>query len=249
MTKRKNILSIAGFDPSGGAGILADVKTFEQHKVQGFGVITANTIQTDSEFDSVNWIANDLVLKQLSKILNHYPIQGVKIGLVPSGKFLERITDFIIETQKNVHNERPLIVWDPVLSASAGFDFEQDFSDLKKTMKGIDYVTPNWNEIEQLTGKPGLEGAKVIADHTKVYLKGGHSKELAKDFLVTPENVYPFNPKQLGTEKHGSGCIHSSALVSNLVNGRSPIQACLRAKRYVENRLQSNGSLLTYHSS
>ena len=70
MNKQNYILTIAGFDPSGGAGILADIKTFEQHKCIGMGVQTANTIQTENEFLSVNWIDENVVLKQLEMLLS-----------------------------------------------------------------------------------------------------------------------------------------------------------------------------------
>lgn len=247
MKTRKNILTIAGFDPSGGAGVLADVKTIEQNKLQSFAVITANTIQTEDSFQSVNWIDEELVMTQLGEIIDRYPIQGVKIGLVPNGEFLEKAILFVLEIQGLAHFEKPIIVWDPVLSTSTGFNFEQGFENLESVLKLVDYITPNQDEIQFLTGKDALHGAKELSKYTNVYLKGGHSEDLGTDYLVKEDQVFPFKPKVIGSEKHGSGCIQSSALLSSLILGNPEVKACLKAKRYVEQKLTSNKTLLTYH--
>ena len=91
MKERAYILSIAGFDPSGGAGSLADIKTFEQHKLQGLSVVTANTIQTENEFISVNWIEVDVVFQQLDILLDRYKIRYAKIGLIKDASTLKKI--------------------------------------------------------------------------------------------------------------------------------------------------------------
>ncbi|MFT7614121.1 MAG: hydroxymethylpyrimidine/phosphomethylpyrimidine kinase [Parvicellaceae bacterium] len=247
MKNRKNILTIAGFDPSGGAGVLADVKTIEQNKLQSFAVITANTVQTEDSFESVNWVDEDLVMTQLGKIIDKYPIQGVKIGLVPNGEFLERAIRCVLEIQGTAHFEKPLIVWDPVLATSTGFSFQQGFKNLHSVLKLVDYITPNQDEIRFLTGKDALDGARELSQYTNVYLKGGHSEDLGTDYLVKENQVFPFKPRVIGTEKHGSGCIQSSALLANLVLGNPEVKACLKAKRYIEQKLSSNKTLLTYH--
>ena len=92
---RPYCLTIAGFDPSGGAGVLADIKTFEQNKVQGLAVITANTIQTEDSFEKINWIEESMVVDQLMTLLNRYEIKFVKIGLIQSGEFLEKIISLL----------------------------------------------------------------------------------------------------------------------------------------------------------
>ena len=124
---RPYCLTIAGFDPSGGAGVLADIKTFEQNKVQGLAVITANTIQTEDSFEKINWIEESMVVDQLMTLLNRYEIKFVKIGLIQSGEFLEKIISLLIEKQPNV-----TFVWDPILRATSGGNFDENrFSDLR----------------------------------------------------------------------------------------------------------------------
>ena len=86
--KRANVLAIGGFDPCAGAGILADVKTMEQIKVMAMAVNTANTVQTEDQFKAVNWIEEDIVLDQLSALLDAYLFTYAKIGLIKSLSFL-----------------------------------------------------------------------------------------------------------------------------------------------------------------
>lgn len=245
MKTRPYILTLAGFDPSGGAGVLADVKTFEANKCLGMAVQTANTIQTEDHFASVNWLSEEDVLAQLKLLIERYSFAGVKIGLIPSFSFLAKAIDVI-----RSKNESAIIVWDPVLSASAGFDFEHDLNELEQVLKQVNYITPNWNEITQLSGlSDALEGAKALSKSTKVYLKGGHHPDYpGKDFLVCNEEIKAFNPKPGDfNPKHGSGCVLASALTANLVLGYPEQKAILRTKRYMEEFLKSSLSLLGHH--
>jgi len=162
--ERVKILAIAGFDPSGGAGLLADVKTIEANKCAAFAVCTANTIQNESEFQSVNWIAEEEVFAQLDILLKAHQFKFVKIGLVPSLEFLKKIIQKL-KTQ----NRLPKVVWDPILSASAGFDLGYDLSELNEVLKDIYIITPNWNEVKQLSGKEDAqEGADQLAKLSNV---------------------------------------------------------------------------------
>ncbi|NQX98056.1 MAG: hydroxymethylpyrimidine/phosphomethylpyrimidine kinase [Flavobacteriales bacterium] len=245
MKSRPKILTIAGFDPSGGAGILADVKTIEANKCAAFAVCTANTIQNETEFISANWIAEDEVFAQLDILLKEHQLEFVKIGLVPSLQFVKTV----ISTLKN-HHSSPKIVWDPILSASAGFNFEHDLSELEEVLKEIYIITPNWNEVKQLSGNEDAQlGAEQLAQFTNVYLKGGHNPvRKGKDYFYFEEKILPFNPKvKVLYEKHGSGCVFSSALTSNLAIGFPIIKACLRSKAYMYKFLNSSPSLLGTH--
>src|SRR3972149_10947273 len=91
--ERPCVLSIAGFDPSGGAGVLADIKTFEQHKALGMGVVTGLTFQNDSEFDGVKWIETDEILKQIEVLARKFQFEFVKIGMVQNLETLEKIIE------------------------------------------------------------------------------------------------------------------------------------------------------------
>jgi hydroxymethylpyrimidine/phosphomethylpyrimidine kinase len=243
--ERVKILTIAGFDPSGGAGLLADVKTIEANKCAAFAICTANTIQNESEFISVNWIEEEEVFAQLDILLKSHQFEYIKIGLVPSLQFVKAV----ISKLKN-QNSSSKMVWDPILSASAGFDFKHDLSDLNEVLKDIYIITPNWDEVKQLSGnEDAQDGANNLAALTNVYLKGGHNpKTKGKDYFYFDKEVLPFNPKvKVLYDKHGSGCVFSSALTSNIAIGFPVIKACLRSKAYMYKFLNSSPSLLGTH--
>ena len=246
MKKQTSILTIAGFDPSGGAGILADIKTFQAFKCQGMAVQTANTLQTADKFEEVKWEDEAVVTRQLTLLLQTYEFSAVKIGLIPSFQALENWLSIL----KALHKKVP-VIWDPVLSASAGFKFHKNMNDLSKVLSAVDWVTPNWNEVKILGRvSEALEAAKQLAAHTNVYLKGGHQLEKpGKDFWVSADQIRGFNPK-LGnySEKHGSGCAFSAALAANLGKGYPPQKAILNSKRMIERLLKSSTTkLAVYH--
>ena len=237
---RPKILTIAGFDPSGGAGILADIKTIEANKCAAFAVCTANTVQNENEFVAPNWIAEEEVFAQLDVLLKEHQFSYVKIGLIPSLEFLKKL----------IAKLDAKIIWDPILSASSGFNFDHDLSELKEVLKGIYIVTPNWNEVKKLSGNEDAQkGARNLSAFTNVYLKGGHNPDVkGKDYFYFEQNIFPFNPKiKVLYEKHGSGCVFSSALTANLAIGFPTIKACLRSKNYMNKFLNSTPTLLGTH--
>lgn len=245
MKTRPKILTIAGFDPSGGAGILADIKTIEANKCLGFAVCTANTIQNEHEFVSPNWMTEKEVFAQLEVLMKIHKFEYVKIGLISSFEFLRKINSKLITQTPSLK-----IIWDPILSASAGFDFNHDLSELKTVLKDVYMITPNWNEIKQLSGnEDALAGAALLAQFTHVYLKGGHHPTAkGKDYLFFDGKVNVFNSKKkVNYEKHGSGCVFSSALTSNLAKKYPVVKACLRSKNYMYKFLNSSPTLLGTH--
>ncbi|WP_449400274.1 bifunctional hydroxymethylpyrimidine kinase/phosphomethylpyrimidine kinase [Chryseobacterium wanjuense] len=117
-TERPFVMSIAGYDPSGGAGLLADIKTFEQLQVQGLGVCTAMTIQTESQCLSLEWQPLDTILATIDVLMKNYHLDIVKIGVIKDAEFLSKI----IKTIK-LNNSDAKIVWDPVLKSTSEFSF------------------------------------------------------------------------------------------------------------------------------
>ncbi len=237
--KRPFVLTIAGFDPSAGAGVLADIKTFEQHRLMGLAVQTANTTQTEDVFGQVCFTDEQIVLDQLALLLKQYQPKAIKFGLVPSVQFIEKCLKLIGELAEPV-----FLLWDPVLSASAGSAFQVDVTGLNKLLPKLDLITPNTGEFELLE----LDVDNVPCD---VLLTGGHNQvQKGKDILYTPDGKqYPFNAlnKKQAFEKHGSGCVFSAAIVSNIALGHHKIKAVLKSKRYVERYLTGNSQLLGYH--
>ncbi len=173
---RPFVVSIAGFDPSAGAGVLADVKTFEQHQVYGFAISTANTIQTENEFVAIQWTDLDFVLQSVQTIFNSYDIKAVKMGIAPSLEYLREI----ILTVKKLSPETK-IVWDTVLKSTTEFDFLtiENQATLIEILKEIHLITPNYDEILQLSSKEinAETTAVLLSKYCPVLLKGGHKPD------------------------------------------------------------------------
>jgi hydroxymethylpyrimidine/phosphomethylpyrimidine kinase len=240
-------LSIAGLDPSGGAGILADTKTFEQHQVSGLAISTANTIQTDCKFYEIQWTSLDFVLRSIKKLFKNYVIKSVKIGIIPSFFYLNEIVSLIKKLNPNT-----IIVWDTVLKSSTEFEFLtlENQIDLQKTLSKINLITPNYEEILQLY--PDFISEKLWLKKelpTAILLKGGHNRTaLGTDYLFLKSNIVELLPSNIHFHpKHGSGCVLSSAIVANLALGHDLKKACLDAKLYIEKYLSSSSSLIGYH--
>ena len=261
--KRPNVLSIAGFDPSGGAGLLADIKTFEANKVYGFGVVSALTIQNDSEFEKVEWIPLEKIMEQILVLQKRFQFEYIKIGLIEN---LEVLNQLILHLKSNISN--PKIIWDPILKATAGKEFHNKINKilLEEICKNIFLITPNMEEIRMLMNEnEELKAAKDLSKFCNVFLKGGHKplsnspqkgeSDLGRDYLfLSPplgggrEGQFSFRAKQkVEIGKHGSGCVLSSAITANLAKEFKLHRACLRAKQYTAEFLNSNKNLLGYH--
>lgn len=245
---RPFVLSIAGFDPSAGAGVLADIKTFEQHKVYGLSIITANTIQTEDKFEAIQWIDLEFILNSIRLLFKKYDIKAVKIGIVPSLDYLKSLVN---EVRK--HSSTIKIVWDTVLKSSTEFEFItiENQSVLSDILVQIDLITPNYKEILKLLPQKTSEedSAKILSKHCAVLLKGGHNpEEVGTDYLFIKDEKIALTPKTtVVTEKHGSGCVLSSAITANLALDYDLPKSCQKAKLYIENYLNTNNTKLGYH--
>ncbi len=246
--ERINVLSIAGFDPCGGAGILADTKVFELHQVQGMGACTALTFQNESEFDGLSWVSFAEIEQQVEMLFKKYTFDVVKIGLIQGLPELERLVDLLIRKNPLVR-----IVWDPILKASAGYEFHTkiDPEKLIGILKKMYLLVPNIPEIELLNpdGVTPAISAKKLSKYCHVLLKGGHGKtDLSEDILFENDQRYVFTQNRIeGEGKHGSGCVLSSAIAANLAKGYDLVEACRKAKNYTTDFISSNKGLLGYH--
>lgn len=236
-------VSIAGFDPSAGAGILADIKTFEQNGVYGFGVCSALTRQNDREFFGVDWMEYEEIVEQLLPLITKFEIYSVKVGIIKSLDILNKLILYI----KSLCKQAKIVV-DPVMKASAGFSFHEQFDpeQLKLVLRECEVITPNYDEMQFLR--------QILEDepfrYGNVLLKGGHhpdKKGIDTLYLDTsPIDIPAIN--QAVFAKHGSGCVLSSAIASNLAKGNNLYNSCKEAKAYTEAFLSSNSSLLGYHN-
>jgi len=245
---RPFVLTIAGFDPTGGAGVLADAKTFEQHRVSGFAINTGNTIQTENVFYEMQWTDLTFVLKSLDKLFENYSIKAVKIGIVPSLDYLKEI----VFTIKRL-SPKTKIVWDTVLKSTTEFNFIniENQAILVEILEEINLITPNYNEILQFSSvekKPDVI-AQELSKHCSILLKGGHNPdEIGVDYLYLENKILKLTPNNtLVFEKHGSGCVLSSAIAANIALEQDLKTACNNAKIYIETYLQSNQTKLGHH--
>jgi len=246
LANRPYVISIAGFDPSAGAGVLADIKCFEQHQVYGFGICSALTIQTDTEFLKNDWLDSLQIIAQLDPLMARFKVTACKIGLIKDVSVLHEVVGYIRSKEADLK-----IIIDPVLKSSSGYEFHDwanGIQTLAPVLKQIDLITPNYNEMLSLGGQ--MESISFWAQHCPVLLKGGHSPALrGTDYLYEGGNIHEFSPGVADVhQKHGSGCVLSAAIAANVALGYSLKQACSNAKLYIEKFLNSNNTLLGYHS-
>jgi hydroxymethylpyrimidine/phosphomethylpyrimidine kinase len=246
--ERPYVLSIAGFDPSSGAGISADIKTFEQLKVYGLAVCTGLTLQTEDQFISVDWRKTEDVMNETELLLKKYPVKAVKFGIVPSYNFLKNVTALI----KKNSNETKIVV-DPVWRSSTGFTFNGEvFENNPELLKQVDLFTPNLDEFNFMRKeKNAADFLSEVLQHSSILLKGGHSAEKRGSDILYEKNLQvEINPETAEAwPKHGSGCVLSAAITAKLALGENLEGACRSAKLYIEKYLNSNKSLLGFHAA
>jgi len=235
----KNVLTIAGSDSCGGAGIQADLKTFSAHGVYGMSVITAVTAQNTMGVLAVQDIERDIIEKQISCIYEDIEVSAVKIGMVSKIETIEAIAEGLLKYRaKN-------IVVDPVMISKSGYDLlkpESKDTLIKKLLPIATIITPNLPEAEVIlerkitTLDEMIEAAKEI--HSKgpktVLVKGGHLENDATDVLYDGKEIYLLKGTRIDTKNtHGTGCTLSSAIASNLANGYDVKEAVQKAKEYI----------------
>jgi hydroxymethylpyrimidine/phosphomethylpyrimidine kinase len=241
----KVALTIAGLDPSGGAGIIADIKAFTAFECFATSAVTSVTFQnTCGVFGSVPQ-TGDSVRQQIIPIIDDFEVSAVKTGMLPTVEIIEEIAKIISE------NKLKNIVIDPVVRSTSGFDLIDNLA-LKALISRLfplsDVVTPNIPEAERISGvsieneDDFIEAANIIQSFgaKNVLIKGGHHFEAknedkkAIDHLFLGEEKYAFEAKYIDTKStHGTGCTLSSAIAANLANGKSLIDAVEISKKYV----------------
>ncbi len=242
-SKSPKVLTIAGSDCSGGAGIQADLKTMLANGVYGMSVITALTAQNTMGVSAISEVTPTFLRQQLKAVLEDIFPDVVKIGMVPSAALMEVVAEEL--TRYNVAN----IVLDPVMIATSGSRLmdEKAVKTLKETLLPLaTLVTPNIPEAGVLSGmriqseKDMVAAAKTISDayECAVLCKGGHRVNDANDLLYDHgEMIWFYGARIENPNTHGTGCTLSSAIASNLANGLSLEMAVQDAKSYIEGAL------------
>lgn len=250
-SERPRVLVVAGYDQSGGAGVLSDVKTLEAHGVYGYAACTGFTFQNERRISRVEWCSAAAVFEQIDLCYEAAAFDWVKMGITPSLEMAGEIIGYLRR-----YNPAVRIIWDPVIRASSGVNFWEsaDWEEWAALASRCYLVTPNWEEIGWLyPGEDVLEGCRVLSGlkGCHLYLKGGHHPEYpGRDYLWVGGEVQLLEPgvdRDLVYAKHGSGCVLSSSLAANLALGNALPVAAARSKGYIEQFLTSNKTLLGWH--
>ena len=241
----KKVLSIAGSDCSGGAGIQADIKTMTMNGVYAMSVITSMTAQNTTGVTAIQDSTPEFLKKQLDSVFEDIFPDAVKIGMVSSVELINVIADRL------VYYSPENIVVDPVMVASSGMSLMKKNAVqifIKKLFPIATLITPNIPEAQVISGEiienkeNMLRVAKQIGDEygCAVLLKGGHSRDNADDLLYTKGDVTWFESKRIDNPNtHGTGCTLSSAIASNLAKGFALAESIHRAKNYVSGALNA----------
>lgn len=232
-------LTIAGTDPSGGAGIQADLKTFQELKSYGMSVITSVVAQNTTGVQAIHHIPLDMIEKQLEAVFSDMPVHAMKSGMIANIEMMDVI-------QKQIKDKDIPYVIDPVMVATSGDALiDEDAKNyLRKHLLPLaTIVTPNIPEAEFLTGKTiateaeMTEAAKIIVHEYgagAALIKGGHLTGDAIDFLYDGKEVTSFSEQRILTKNtHGTGCTYSAAITAYLSHGRSLIHAVEKGKSFV----------------
>ena len=246
----KKVLTIAGSDSSGGAGIQADIKTMTVHGVYAMSAITALTAQNTTGVYGIEEVTPEFLKKQLDCIFEDIEPDAVKIGMLPGTELIRTAADCL-----KIYKARHIVV-DPVMVSTSGSRLmkAEAAAALKEELFPIaEVITPNLPEMEVLSerkveSRDDMEKTSRMlyeAWGTAVLLKGGHLQEAsADDLLCTAEGAQWFLGERVrNPNTHGTGCTLSSAIASNLALGYELSEAVRRAKEYLTGALRAGLNL------
>jgi hydroxymethylpyrimidine/phosphomethylpyrimidine kinase len=246
--KKPVALTIAGSDPSGGAGVQADLKTFHQFGVYGEAAITLITVQNTRGVERVQFLAADLVADQIRAVIGDIPPAAAKTGALGSGAIVEAVASLARDFPF------PLVV-DPIMLSKHGAPLlAGDALQAIKTflLPHVFLLTPNLEEASILTGVEvcDIAGMRQAAEKLAamgpqaVLVKGGHLQGDSTDILFHRGEWTEFTTPRIETRHtHGTGCTFSAAITASLASGYDLQEAVGRAKRYITEAIRSNPGL------
>lgn len=243
-------LTIAGLDPSGGAGIIADVKTFSAFGCFAAAAISSVTFQnTQGVFGAVHQ-TGESVCRQVEPVIADYEIAAVKTGMLPTRDIIDEVARLFSD-----HALRNIVI-DPVVRSTSGFDLIDDTAlsaVIEKLFPLATLVTPNIPEAERITGMSIRTESEIRLAAKKinslkaanVLIKGGHFEgETAKDYLFDGESLQVFEAPFIETSStHGTGCVLAAAITANLAKGKGLSESVEIAKRFVNDAIRTSPGL------
>jgi len=201
------LLAVGGFDPTGGAGITRDLRTFWKLGFFGTSVITVNTCQNTKGVKNLHFVDGNFVIEQIKLIREEFKIRGIKVGIPHKEVF---VNDFV---SKLALEENIPLIFDPVLSPTFGKTFIDDLSPIKPLLKSALLLTPNFSEYRKL---------KAFLDNFKGYvlIKGIEEGKFVKDVLVKEgRTIWERRKKKNTFPVRGTGCTYASAILCYVVKG------------------------------
>jgi hydroxymethylpyrimidine/phosphomethylpyrimidine kinase len=241
-------MTIAGSDPSGGAGLQADLKTFHQHGVYGTSVVTLLTVQNTQKVESVQVLGPEFVVSQLDAVLDDIPPTAAKTGALGNAAVIEAIAE------RAERFSFPLVI-DPVMVSKHGaslIDEEAVQVLRRKLLPHAFLITPNVPEAARLaemevTDLPTMEKAAAVISRLgakNVLVKGGHLKGDPVDVLWTAGENHALPAQRVDTtHTHGTGCVFSAAITARLAKGEDLVTAVKAAKQFITAAIQTSPGL------
>jgi hydroxymethylpyrimidine/phosphomethylpyrimidine kinase len=252
ITYTRTLLTIAGHDPSNGAGVTADLQTFAAHRLFGTSAITALTVQSTLGVDEIQSVAPDLLDRTLSRLCADLPPEGIKIGMLGSTEIATTVASFLAAFKRQTGKPQasslpsPPIVLDPILRSSSGAYLlpPQAIETLhQQLLPSVSWITPNWSELSALTGLPIQDLIQAEAathalarrhPHLHIVATAGDQSQPTDILRLPSGEIHRFAGEHIETTStHGTGCAFSSALLCLLVLRDTPIEAVRGAKHFV----------------
>ena len=238
-----NILSVGGSDPSSGAGIQSDIRTFSDFDAYGFTAITTITSQNTKQVSNIEPVSKKSLRSQLDSILSDFHIDAIKIGMVYNSDIIKVIhSEF-----KN--NHVPLIV-DPIIKSTTGSALlkKSALSDYKKMIIPLaDIITPNKYEAKILSGISNVRNAakkiQMLGAESVIVTGVSTTKGKISDFILEKNKEYKITGKIIPIQNHGSGCNYSASLTVSLAKQYTLNQAAKIAKNYVYNSIKNSKNI------
>ncbi len=235
---RKVVLCFSGLDPSGGAGLQADIEAIAACGSHAAVVATALTIQDSQQVYGFELVNPDLMQKQAEKVLADLPVSAIKLGMLGSAQAVHTIFTLLAQ-----HPHIP-IVMDPVLAANSGGTLADTTlrEAILSVLPGVTVLTPNSVEARRLSGHENLPDAVHYLQQQKaqyLWLKGGHEpgNQIINTLYADNQAIYQSTQPRLPGEFHGSGCTLASALAAYIAQGVDVVSACQLAEQYTYSTL------------
>lgn len=232
-------MSIAGLDPSGGAGLLADCKTFHAHGIYATCVITAITVQNPFNVKQIQEVDTNLISEQIEEILDVYPIEFIKTGMLFSSSIIKTVSKVIKSHQLKA------VVYSVMIAESGKNLSKNDYVvSLKKDLIPNSYIiTPNVYEATQISDKSinseedMINVADLISKKTNVVITGGHMN--GNDILKVNDDIYKIEGHLIDSDNtHGTGCTYSSAITSRLIQEYNLLESCKLSNEFIRNSIK-----------